>query len=443
MNKRILKLAVPNIISNISVPLLGSVDTALVGHLEGVYYLGAIAVGAMIFNFIYWGFGFLRMGTTGLTAQAYGEKNRSAAILTLSRALLVALAGGSLLVLLQLPVALLAFKIVEASPEVETHARIYFSIRIWAAPATLSLYALQGWFLGMQNARYPMIIVVGVNAMNIVLDLLFIKVFGMAVDGVALGTLLSAYFGLLMALWLFRHSYRDLLPELNWRGVLQVVALKRFLTVNRDIMVRTLLLVFAYSFFTAKSAELGDMTIAVNSILMQFWMIMAYGVDGFAFAAEALVGRYTGARDHANLVRSVRYSFCWGLGLAAIFAAVYYFADRPLVGIFTDNSEVVTVALTFYFWIVLAPIVNAVCFIWDGVFIGATATKPMVLSMLIATLVIFLPVYYLSVGTLGNHALWLALTSFMAGRGIALTFFARKAIFGSSADFEKGQFRTH
>jgi MATE family multidrug resistance protein len=429
LNKRILRLAIPNIISNISVPLLGAVDTALVGHLQNIYYLGAIAIGGMIFNFIYWGFGFLRMGTTGLTAQAYGERNETESILTLARAMLVALAGGVLLVVLQMPVALLAFKLVEGSPDVETHARIYFNIRIWAAPATLSLYALQGWFLGMQNARYPMYIVITVNAMNILLDVFFIKVVGMKADGVALGTVCSAYSGLLVALLLFRFKYRDMLSRLFWHGVVQLAALKRFFSVNRDILVRTLLLVFSYSFFTAKSAELGDMTIAVNSILMQFWMIMAYGVDGFAFAAEALVGRYKGARDINNLKKAVWHSFLWGLGLAFVYAVVYLLLERPLLTIFTDKTEVIATAMTFYFWIVLAPIVNTVCFIWGGVFIGATATKPMVFSMIAATIVIFLPVYYLSVDSLGNHGLWLAMTLFMATRGAALSAFAPSAIF--------------
>jgi MATE family multidrug resistance protein len=430
LNKRILRLAIPNIISNISIPLLGSVDTALVGHLGAVYYLGAIAVGAMIFNFIYWGFGFLRMGTTGLTAQAYGEHDESESMLTLGRALVVALSGGALLIILQVPVAWLAFKIIAASADVETGARVYFFVRIWAAPATLSLYALQGWFLGMQNARYPMIVVVFVNLTNIVLDILFVRVFGMNVNGVALGTVLSAYSGLALALVLFWKRYRGMMPKLNLRGIFNLAPLKRFVVVNRDIMIRTLLLVFAYSFFTAKSAELGDMTVAVNSILMQFWMIMAYGVDGFAFAAEALVGRYTGAKDEQNLRRSVRYSFYWGLGLGAAYALFYYILDRQLLEIFTDDSEVISLAMSLYYWILIAPFVNSVCFIWDGVFIGATATRPMVISMILATIVIFLPTYYLGVGALGNDALWLAMTLFMATRGIALSFFARRSIFG-------------
>lgn len=430
MNKRILRLAIPNIISNISIPLLGSVDTALVGHLGAVYYLGAIAVGAMIFNFIYWGFGFLRMGTTGLTAQAYGESDDSESTLTLGRAVLVALVGGVILIVLQVPIAWLSFKIIAASADVEASARTYFFVRIWAAPATLSLYALQGWFLGMQNARYPMIVVVFVNLTNIVLDILFVRAFGMNVTGVALGTVLSAYSGLALALLLFWRRYRSLLPELQLRGIFNFAPLKRFVVVNRDIMIRTLLLVFAYSFFTAKSAELGDMTVAVNSILMQFWMIMAYGVDGFAFAAEALVGRYSGAKDGQNLKRSVRYSFYWGLGLGAAYALVYYLFDKQLLEIFTDNSEVVDLATGLYYWILVAPFVNTVCFVWDGVFIGATATRPMVLSMILATIVIFLPAYYLGVGSLGNDALWLAMTLFMATRGIALSIFARRSIFG-------------
>ncbi len=429
MNKRILKLAIPNIISNISVPLLGAVDTALVGHLETAYYIGAIAVGTMIFNVVYWGFGFLRMGTTGLTAQAYGREDESDQILTLARALLVAVGGGILIIILQRPIAQLAFWLIEGTPEVETYARSYFLIRIWAAPATLSIYAFQGWFLGMQNARYPMYLVVLINFANIVFSVLFIKVFGMKAEGVALGTVLAAYLGLGFALMLFSRRYRPLLAKFERGLILQFEALKRFFVVNRDITIRTLALVFAYSFFTAKSAELGETTVAVNAILMQFWMMMAFAVDGFAFAAESLVGRYIGARDSDNLRKAVKLSFVWGFGFGVFFAVVYLLLDRQLLGIFTDKPDLIEIALTFYPWILIGTLINTLCYIWDGIFIGATATKPMVLSMILSTGVGFLLTYYLTIDSLGNHALWLAMTLFMLLRGITLSFYARWAIF--------------
>lgn len=429
MNKQILHLAIPNIISNLSVPLLGAVDTALVGHLEAVYYIGAIAVGTMIFNVVYWGFGFLRMGTTGLTAQAYGREDRSDQILTLTRAMLVAVSGGLLLILLQRPIAQLAFWLVDGTPDVESYARSYFLIRIWAAPATLSIYAFQGWFLGMQNARYPMYLVVFVNLANVIFDFLFIKGLGLKSDGAAYGTVVAAWLGLIVALLLFTRSYRPLLADLERRLILQVVALKRFFAVNRDITIRTLALVFAYSFFTAKGAELGDTTVAVNAILMQFWMIMAYAVDGFAFSAESLVGRYVGASDLKNLKQAVKLSFLWGFGFGTAFALVYFLLSHQLLAIFTDKVELIDVALEFYPWVVIGTVVNTLCYIWDGVFIGATATRPMVFSMILSTGIGFLLTYYLAIDTLGNHALWLAMTLFMALRGITLSLWARRAIF--------------
>jgi len=281
----------------------------------------------------------------------------------------------------------------------------------------------------MQNARYPMYLVVFVNLANIAFNVFFIKVVGLKSDGVAAGTVVAAWLGLGVALLLFSRAYRPLLAQLERRLILQLAALKRFFAVNRDITIRTLALVFSYSFFTAKSAELGETTVAVNSILMQFWMIMAYAVDGFAFAAESLVGRYVGARDPENLKRAVKLSFVWGAGFGVLFALVYLLLDRQLLALFTDKPDLIEIALTFYPWIVIGTVVNVFCYIWDGVFIGATATKPMVLSMILSTGIGFLLTYYLTIGSLGNNALWLAMTLFMALRGITLSFAAPRSIF--------------
>ncbi|MDZ7681319.1 MAG: MATE family efflux transporter [Fodinibius sp.] len=275
MNRKILNLAIPNIISNLSVPLLGAVDTALVGHLEEAYYLGAIAVGSMIFNFIFWGFGFLRMGTTGLTAQAFGEENRTESVMTLARALTVAGVFSLLILLLQAWIADFSFWLVETSPEVERYTRIYFNIRIYTAPATLSLYAINGWFLGMQNARYPMIVTIFLNALNIGLDVFFVYSMGMNVDGVAIGTLIARYAGVILAVGLLVYKYGDWLQAYVHDLLLEVKALKKFFSVNRDIFLRTLCLIFTFSFFTAKSAEFGDVILAANSILLQLWMMVS------------------------------------------------------------------------------------------------------------------------------------------------------------------------
>ncbi|MFH5831429.1 MATE family efflux transporter [Halalkalibaculum sp. DA3122] len=428
MNRKILNLAIPNIISNLSVPLLGVVDTALVGHLDEVYYLGAIAVGGMIFNFLFWGFGFLRMGTTGLTAQAFGEEDRPESVLILARALSVAALFSVLIILLQTWIAELSFWLVEASPEVERYTEIYFDIRIYAAPATLGLYAINGWFLGMQNARYPMIVTVFLNGLNIGLDFLFVYGMGMHVDGVATGTLIARYAGITLAIVLLVWKYRDWLSAYLHERLMELGAIKKFFAVNRDIFIRTLCLIFTFSFFTAKSAEFGDVILAANSILLQLWMIVSYGVDGFAYAAESLVGRFTGSRDRKKVKLAVQYCFSWGIGIGVGASAFYWLFDTSLLALFTDQQAVIDTALTVFFWTVAGPTVSSFCYIWDGIFIGATATGPMRDSMLIATLAVFLPAYYLGVGYLGVHAIWLAMVLFMIARGVTLTLYAPNKI---------------
>lgn len=431
MNRRILNLAIPNIISNLSVPLLGAVDTALVGHLEEAYYLGAIALGSMIFNFIFWGFGFLRMGTTGLTAQAFGEQDKTESIMILARALTVAGVFSLLILLLQVWIADLSFWLVEASPEVERYTRLYFDIRIYTAPATLSLYAINGWFLGMQNARYPMIVTIVLNAINIALDVYFVHSLGMHVDGVALGTLIARYAGLTLAVILLVVKYRDWLRGYLHDLLLEVKALKKFFSVNRDIFIRTLCLIFTFSFFTAKSASFGDVVLAANSILLQLWMIVSYGIDGFAFAAESLIGRYTGSGQQKRVNLTVKYCFFWGTGIGLLASIVYAVFNVQILYIFTDQTEVIDMAMVYFLWTIAGPTVSSFSYIWDGIFIGATVTGPMRDTMLIATLACFLPAYFVGVQFLGNHALWLALTLFMIARGISLAVYAPKHILKS------------
>lgn len=428
MNRKILNLAIPNIISNLSVPLLGAVDTALVGHLEEAYYLGAIAVGSMIFNFIFWGFGFLRMGTTGLTAQAFGKEDSTDSIMTLARALTVAGVLGILIVLLQAWIADFSFWMIEASPEVERYTRIYFEIRIFTAPATLCLYAINGWFLGMQNARYPMIVAIFLNSLNIGLDVLFVYGMGMTVDGVALGTLIARYAGVTLAVILLLYKYHNWLKGYVHDLLLEVEAIKKFFSVNRDIFIRTLCLIFTFSFFTAKSAEFGDVVLAANSILLQLWMIVSYGIDGFAYAAESLIGRYTGSNQQKRVKLAVKYCFIWGTGIGLAASAIYAIFNVHILQIFTDQPDVIDTAMVYFLWTIAGPAVSSFSYIWDGIFIGATATGPMRDSMIVATLAVFLPSYGLGVYYLGNHALWLGMTLFMLARGATLTYFAPRYI---------------
>lgn len=431
MNRSILRLAIPNIISNLSVPLLSSVDTILMGHLPDIYYLGAIAIGSMIFNFLYWGFGFLRMGTTGLTAQAYGNRRSVEMITVLGRALVVAVSGGILLILLQWPISKMAFYLVDATSNVEIHAIAYFNIRIFAAPATLALYAFHGWFLGMQNARFPLYLTVIVNVLNILFNIIFIKIFDMTADGVALGTVIAQYLGLITAVFLFIRKYGTLLPDLSLKRTFDMPSLKRFFSVNFDILVRTLLLLLAFAFFTAKSAAFGEDILAANTILMQFWNILAFGVDGFAFAAESLVGKFFGAGDRAGLIKAIRYIFYWGMGLGALYSLLYLVFGEAIIGIYTDKDALILLTMSYLLWTAAAPLINSVCYIWDGIYIGATASAAMRNSTIVATLLVFLPVYYTTKPYLGNHGLWLAMTVFMMARGTALSLMARKHITGS------------
>ncbi len=428
LNRQILRLAIPNILSNLSVPLLSSVDTALMGHLDNVAYLGAIAIGAVIFNFVYWGFGFLRMGTTGLTAQAYGDEDAPEVASILARTLLIAAGGGLLLILSQTLIANVSFALLQASPEVETYAHDYFDIRIFAAPATLSLYAFHGWFLGMQNARYPLFLTILVNIVNIAFNFLFVFGMQMKADGVAWGTVIAQYAGLVAAVGLYLHKYRGYSIRQPWRRVLEAGGLGRIFRINRDIFIRTLALIFTFSYFTAKSAEDSDEILAANSILLQLINLLAYGVDGFAFAAESLVGRFIGAGDSQKLRQTVRATMLWGMGLALALSAMFFFFGEGILHIFTDKQEIILLAMVYMTWVVIAPFTNSICFIWDGVFIGATAGAPMRNSMLFCTFAVFLPAHLLLKPALGNHSLWLALTLFMVARGVTLTLYAPKYI---------------
>lgn len=429
MNRRILQLAIPNIISNLSVPLLGAVDTAVIGHLDAVYYLGAIAVGSIIFDFIFWGFGFLRMGTTGLVAQAFGAHQTKETRIILARVLLVAFSLSILIILLQFPILKLSLLMVNASPEVEQYVQVYFSIRIFAAPATLALFGLNGWFLGMQNARFPMYVTILLNVLNIILNLVFVLKYDMNVAGVAWGSLIASYVAVGFAIWLYLRTYHTKGISIVREELLQLDALKKFFSVNSDIFIRTLCLVTSYAFFTAKSAETGDVVLAANTILLQLWYISAYGIDGFAFAAESLVGRYFGSNDRERLMEAIKGCMVWGIGIGLAGTACYALFGQQIVSLFTDQTIVLESIHMVLIWTVFAPIVNSICFIWDGVYIGATATPPMRNSMLVATVFVFIPVYYLTLNTLGVHAIWLAMFSFMLARGILLSVLAKKHIF--------------
>lgn len=426
MNREVLRLAIPNILSNLTVPLLGMVDTAVLGHLDSEVYLGAIAMGSIIFNFIYWGLGFLRMGTTGLTAQAYGADKKQESFLVLSRAMLVSVGMGILILLLSFPIEYLSFSMLSPSEDVETYAKTYYRIRIMGAPAALAVIALNGWFLGMQNARIPMIITIVQNLANISLNLFFVYQMDMTSDGVAWGTVISNYIALILAVYFLLKKFRSHIYKPAWKAITFLPELKRFYLVNRDIFIRTLCLIFVYAFFTAKADQEGNTMLAMNYILLQYMHILSFGIDGFANAAESLVGRFYGADDKKGLLESVKVSFKWGLRMAAFYILGFLLFRNSLVPIFTDLDAVIEASKPFIFWLILMPLPNSVAFIWDGIFIGLTDSKSMRNSMFVATFLIFLPVYYISFPYISNHALWLAMLFYMIARAILLTWMSRK-----------------
>ncbi len=428
MNRDILRLAVPNIISNITVPLLGLVDLALMGHLKSELYIGAIALGGVIFNFIYWGFGFLRMSTSGFAAQAVGGENKKETITVLIRALAVAAATGLIIVALQLPIAWLGFELIGGSHEVKALAREYFLIRIWAAPAALSMLAFSGWFLGMQNARYPLIIAVMANVSNIMLSMLLVFGLNMKSDGVALGTAVSQYFGLILAVILFLKKYRNLVKLINFRDAFHFSGLTNFFRVNTDIFIRSFCIILVFTFFTSESANTNDTILAVNSLLIHLLMFFSFFIDGFAFAGEALVGKFFGARQKSLLKKVVKLLFIWGTGLALAFTLVYGLGINYILTLLTSQQDVLQSARPYLLWIIFIPLASFGSFIWDGIFIGATASAAMRNTLLTATVVVFAPVYYFLNPYWENHALWLAMVLFMFSRGIVQTFLFKRSI---------------
>ncbi|MDE0637762.1 MAG: MATE family efflux transporter [Candidatus Poribacteria bacterium] len=427
INKQIIRLTIPNIISNFSIPLLGAVDTALMGRLESEHYLGAVGIGGIIFSFIYWGFGFLRMATTGLTAQAYGKNDNIECGLLLQRGLAIGIIVSLLLLILQWVLADVSFALIGTGSEVEQLARTYFHIRLYAAPATLCLHVFHGVFLGLQNAHYPMLLTILVNCINIVLNLIFVNVLGMKVEGVALATVIAQYVGLILASALFFARYRSLLTTWNFRIILAFSKLKRFLSISNDIFIRTLCLVFSQAFFAAKSAALSDTVLAINTILLQYINLMSYSIDGFAFAAESMIGKYKGAQDMQNLKRTTRHIFGWAFLFGGVIMLIFALFGQQLLHLFTDQRDLIEPAKPYLVWIIVAPVVNVTAYIWDGIYIGATASKPLRNSMFIAMLFFLGAVYLLM--SYGNHGLWGALTLLLVARGVALTVLAPKHLF--------------
>ena len=426
-NREILQIALPSIVSNITVPLLGLIDAAIVGHLGAASYIGAIAVGGMLFNIIYWIFGFLRMGTSGMTSQAYGQKDEAETMRILARSMGVGMLIALALIILQYPIERIAFTLMKATPEVERLASLYFRICIWGAPAVLGLYSISGWCIGMQNSRFPMYVAITQNIVNILASLVLVYGFGMKIEGVAIGTLVAQYSGFLMAVGLWSSHFKRLLPYVQLHTLLAKGAIRRFFQVNRDIFFRTLCLVTVTMYFTSAGAAQGEVILAVNTLLMHFFTFFSYIMDGFAYAGEALVGKHLGANDRPALRQMVHQLFVWGIVLSLVFTLVYGIGGKVFLGLITNEQSVITASSAYFYWVLAIPLAGFAAFLYDGIFIGATATRWMLYAMSIATIAFFL-IYYGFRGTMDNHALWLAFITYLALRGIVQGFLGRKIL---------------
>lgn len=420
MHRRILRLAVPNIISNITIPLLGAVDLAMMGRLDGLVFAGAVSLGAMIFNFMYWAMGFLRMGTAGFTAQAYGAHDEAEQGRILGRGLVLALAGALVLWGLQNVILSGAYWYMRPDADLWAATTAYFKIRIWGAPAAIATFAFSGWFIGMQDTRTPMWIAIAVNVFNILFNYLFVFIFDLKAAGVAYGTLVAQYLGLGLNLYCLCRFYPAALGHLRDRALWHKAAFGRFLNVNKDVFLRTLLIIAVFSFFTAESARYGNTTLVMNTILYEFFIFFSYAMDGFAHAAEALVGRYTGEGRPREKNRCIRAIFLWGTGMTLLFAAVYTTAYEPILHLFTKEAAVWQAARPYLPWVLTMTVVGFPAFLWDGVYAGGLRTRAMLYTMLSAAAAYF-GLYYAARGAWGNHALWAALIVFLLCRSLLMT----------------------
>lgn len=418
MNKKILRLAIPSIVSNITVPLLGLVDVAITGHMGDARYMASIAVGSMVFNIIYWLFAFLRFGTGGMTAQSYGEERPKECCHILLRAQLTCFLMAAVLVVIQQPLFCLAMWFIDPEAQLLPIIRTYYNICIWGTLPSLALYAFTGWFVGMQNTVLPMIISITQNVVNIGLSCLFVYVFGMKIEGVALGTLIAQWSGVLMALVMLRVKYSALWHNVSLKGAVRLEQMRRFFLVNSTLFYRTLFLVAVNLYIIVAGARGGAVILAVNSVLMQLFILYTYVMDGFAFAAEALCGRYYGARDTANFRLALRGVWLWGLALTFVYTVLYAIGGEAFLCMLTDDITIRAAAKDYLPWAVAIPFCGVAAFVWDGVFVGITNTRGMLWGTFCGAAAFF-GLYFAFCDPLGNHALWLAFTAYLFMRGAA------------------------
>lgn len=413
------RIAFPLILSNVTVPLLGMVDTAVVGHLDSAHYLAAVGVGATIFGFLFMGLNFLRMGTTGLTAQAFGADQGAELRNVLGQALLTAWTLGVLLIVLRSPALEFALRLIAPGDLVREQAEVYYNIRIWSAPAVLANYALLGWFIGLQNARVPLAIAIIINVINIGLDLWLVLGLHLDVAGVAAASVVAELIGMVVGLLLAVRVLRAHPGKWQRELLFDRTRIARLFSVNVNLLLRTLALAFAFAFLTARGARKGDLVLAANTLLLNFQFVMSFALDGLANAAEALVGQAHGKRDRSALRQAVIVTLGWSGLIAMTFSLLYLIAGHGIINLLTDLDDVREVAVRYLPWLVLSPLISVWSFVYDGVFVGLTRAAEMRTTMLLSTFAVFVPAALLLDG-LGNHGLWLALMLFLLARGASL-----------------------
>ncbi len=418
-SKDILHIALPAIVSNVTVPLLAMVDVAIVGHM-GALYIAAIAIGGLVFSIVYWLFGFLRASTSGLTAQALGEGNEDKVKAHFLRSALFALAVSFLLLIFQSPIGKAAFSLAGASSQVDQLAMIYYNICIWGAPAVMLTNALNGWFIGMQNTRIPMTIAIVQNLVNIPVSLFLVYVMGMKIEGVALGTVIAQYVGLIIALLLRYRTYSSYCGLPRETAVMDWQEITRFMNINRDIFLRTICMIAVTTFFTAIGARQGELVLAANTLLLQLFYFFSYIMDGFANAGEAIAGRFYGAKENRKLQQLVKSLFMWGIGIMLLFTLIYFAGGMPFLRLLTNDEKVLHVAAEYYVWAIFIPVAGFSAFLWDGIFIGMTMTMGMFLATFLATIAFFCG-WYLLGPVWFNHALWFSFLLYLFIRGFVQT----------------------
>ena len=427
INRQILGLAGPSILANITVPLVGIVDLAISGHLGDAVSIGGIAIGSMLFDLLYWNMGFLRVGTGGITAQAFGRKDWKSAAETFMQGIMTAMAVAFICLLIQWLYIKVAFMLIECTPEVAAIAKDYFFIRIWAVPATLSLFVFKGWFIGMQNTVYAMVVDIWVNVVNMIASWLLAFHTPMGINGVAAGTLIAQWSGLILASVLIMVRYRAILRLASIRQSARWAKIRSFFSINIDLFIRSISLLVVYTGFTALAARFGDTQLAVSSVMMKLLLLYSYFVDGFAYAGEALTGRYIGAQEKDNLKATIRWNFVWCMAIAIVSTALYAVLPRWMIGIITDNAEVIEACGPFLFWLLLMPVMSCIAFTWDGIYIGATASRAL-RNCTIGSAVVFLLLYWATADRFGVQSIYIGYFGHLVFRSIYQTVVYRKII---------------